>query len=47
MECVRLKNWHFGWNENFFPPDWSWMVYTQVTDTPFGLDFWGDLKNRA
>ena len=20
-------------------PDWSWMVATQVTDVPFGLDF--------
>ena len=41
MEFVKLKNWHFGWNEIFSPPDWSWMVDTQVTHTPFGLAFWG------
>ena len=39
MECARLKHWNFWCSRRFPPPDWIWMVATQVTDTPFVLDF--------
>ena len=47
MECARLKNWHFWWNRRENPSDWSWMVDTQATYIPFGVNIYGKLKKRA
>ena len=47
MECASLKNWHFfGMGETNFP-DWSYMVYTQVTDIPVGSAYWENLKKES
>ena len=46
MECTKSKNWHFFGIGDTNSPYWSWMVATQVTDTPFGLAFRENLKKE-
>ena len=33
----KVENWYFLVIGETEPPDWSWMMATQVTDTPFEL----------
>ena len=46
MECARLKTgMFFGTGKK--TPSWTWMVATQVTDTPFMSAFMANLKKGA
>ena len=43
----KVENWHFFGIGETNSPDWSWVVDTQLTYTPFGLAFRVNLKKGS